>query len=102
MYKEIYGNISELPPIIKPKFLIDRNFAIPACELYMLARAKKITPNVNKVKAFPEKRDFCHGINMMLENAFRLTSLFTRLLAFCHQDMVGIKVSVILGWNHAQ
>ena len=41
--------------IINPNFFYARNFAVPARESCMLARAKKLSTNTTKVKPLSEK-----------------------------------------------
>ena len=43
--EESNANITILPAIINPKFPAARNFAVPACELCILARVKKRLTN---------------------------------------------------------
>jgi hypothetical protein len=45
-YKEPNGNKTVLPAIIKPKFALARNCIVPPCQLCLLARARKHTPNI--------------------------------------------------------
>ena len=54
-YEEPNGNMAVLPPIVKPKFPPAKNYAVPAYESCMLARARKRPTNVNKVQPLPEK-----------------------------------------------
>ena len=50
MYEEPNGNHTVLPTVIKYKFTATNNCAIPVCALCLLARSKKRSPGVNKVK----------------------------------------------------
>jgi hypothetical protein len=45
-YEEPNGNKTVLPAIIKPKLALVRNCIVPPCQLCLLARARKHTPNV--------------------------------------------------------
>jgi hypothetical protein len=45
-YEEPNGNKTVLPAIIKPKLSLARNCIVPPCQLCLLARARKGTPNV--------------------------------------------------------
>ncbi len=45
-YEEPNDNKTVLPAIIKPKLALARNCIVPSCQLYLLACARKRTPNV--------------------------------------------------------
>jgi hypothetical protein len=53
-YEEPLGQRTVLPPIIKTKFPSAQNCVIPLCELCLLARAQKRTPNVKQTRDLPE------------------------------------------------
>ena len=54
-FKEPNGNITIMKAIINLKFSAARNFAVPACESFMLVRSNKRLTNTNKVKPRGEK-----------------------------------------------
>ncbi len=49
-YEEPNGNKTVLPAIIKPKLASARNCIVPPCQLCLLARARKCTPNVLRMR----------------------------------------------------
>ncbi len=53
-YEEHLGQCTVLPPIIKAKFPSAQNCVIPLCQLCLLARAQKRTPNVKQTRDLPE------------------------------------------------
>ena len=55
-FEESNGNMIVLPAIINPKIPVSRNFAVPACESRMFARAKKRSTKTKKVKLLAEKQ----------------------------------------------
>ncbi len=56
-YEEPNGNKTVLPAIIKPKLASARNCIVPPCQSCLLARARKSTPNVLRMRLL----DDCEG-----------------------------------------
>jgi hypothetical protein len=53
-YEEPLGQRTVLPPIIKDEFPSAQNCVVPLCQLCLLARAWKRTPNVKQTRDLPE------------------------------------------------
>jgi hypothetical protein len=53
-YEDPMGRRTILPPIIKPKFPSARNCVVPACQSCLIARARKWSTKVAKVKVIPK------------------------------------------------
>ena len=58
MYKEPNCACIVIPPVIKYKFTSTKSCSLPYCELCTLARSKKRSPGVNKVKPLLKKGIF--------------------------------------------
>jgi hypothetical protein len=56
-YEEPNGNKTALPAIVKLKLASARNCIVPPCQLCLLARARKCTPNVLQTRLL----DNCEG-----------------------------------------
>ncbi len=59
-YEEPNGSKTVLPAIIKPKLALARNCIVPPCQLCLLTRAKKHTPNVLRTRLLNN----CEGTTM--------------------------------------
>ena len=54
-YEEPNGNKTILPAIIKPKYASARNCIVPPCQLCLIARPRKCTPNISRTHLLEDR-----------------------------------------------